>query len=324
MPFKIFRYDEPRYYRFGLRLGVASLLRNGLRLGMKKTLGKILQPINSYTRFPEYSFTGHHLQQYLQRFTPAHRARILDVGSPKCFGLYLAFYFDIEIHLTDIHGPAVEECEILWKAIKDHARGKAVFSVQDARSLKYPQEAFDAVYSMSVIEHVGGETGDSQSLQEMIRVLKPGGILLVTAPFGQRYIEQDRVGFEGAAHITGTGDRYFFQRIYTPAAVEGRIIKAAPNAVLHRAVTVCRETGLISKLYGHLGANARALFGSLNPILSTALNDTREGISVVPSSYSNLHSERDVCGDLMLVWEKERRESRGKTSTCQSGIDLAN
>lgn len=315
MPFRIFRYDEPRYYRFGLRLGLANLLRSGLRLGMKKTLGKILQPINSYTRFPEYYLMGHHLQQYLQRFSSAHKARILDVSSPKCFGLYLAFYFDIEIHLTDIYEPAVEECEILWKAIKDHAKGKAVFSVQDARALKYPQEAFDAVYSMSVIEHVAGETGDSQSLQEMIRVLKPCGLLLVTVPSGQRYIEQDRVGFEGAAHRTGTGDRYFYQRIYTPAAVETRIIKAVPNAVLSRAVTVRRETGLISKLYGHLGANPRALVGSLNPILSTALNDSREGISLVPSSYSNLHSEGDVYGDLMLVWEKEQPKSGGKPST---------
>jgi len=318
MPFKIFRYDEASYYRFGLRLGVANLLRNGLRLGIRKTLGKILQPINSYMRFPEYYFMGDHIQQYLQCFSSAHRARILDVGSPKCFGLFLAFNFDIEIHLTDIYGPAIEECEILWKAIKDDARGKAVFSVQDARALKYPHEAFDAVYSMSVIEHVGGETGDSQSLQEMIRVLKPRGMLLVTVPFGQTYIEQDRVGFEGAARITGNGDRYFFQRIYTPAAVEGRIIKATPNAVLRRAVTVCRETGLISRLYGHLGANGRGLFGFLNPVLSTALNDTREGISLVPSSYSDLHSERDVYGDLMLVWEKERGESGGNPSSCQS------
>jgi SAM-dependent methyltransferase len=316
---KIFHYDEAKYYVFGLRLGVANVLRNGFRLGAKKTLGKILQPINSYTRFPEYYFMGHHIQQYLQCFTSAHRARILDVGSPKCFGLYLAFYFDIEIHLTDIYGPAVEECEILWKAIKDHARGKAVFSVQDARALKYPQEAFDAVYSMSVVEHVGGETGDSQSLQEMIRVLKAGGILLVTVPFGQRYIEQDLVGIEGAAHITGKADRYFFQRIYTPAAVEERIIKAAPNAVLHRAVTVCRGTGLISKVYGHLGANARGLFGCLNPVLSTALNDTREGISLVPGSYSDLHSERDVYGDLMLLWEKER----GASSSPANGMRIS-
>ena len=40
----MFHYDEAKYYGFGLRLGVANLFRNGLRLGAKKTLGKILQP----------------------------------------------------------------------------------------------------------------------------------------------------------------------------------------------------------------------------------------------------------------------------------------
>jgi SAM-dependent methyltransferase len=302
---KIFRFNEAEYYRFGLAMGIANIARNGLRLGFRKTLGKVLQPINSYTRFAEYHFIAHHIEQHLGRFTSTHRARILDVGSPKCLGLYLAFHFDIEIHLTDIDEPAVEESEILWKAIRGRARGKAVFSVEDARSLKHPQEAFDVIYSMSVIEHVGGEAGDSQSLQEMIRVLRPGGILLVTIPFGQRYTEQDRVGFEGAARRTGNGDRYFFQRIYTPEAVEKRIIKAVPNAVLQRAVTVWREMGVISKLYAHLGPSARGLFGFLNPVLSAALNDSQEGISLVPSTYTNLHSERDVYGDLMLLWERE-------------------
>jgi len=321
-PSKNFRFDEPKYYRFGLAIGIANIARNGLRLGLKKTLGKVLQPINSYTRFPEYDFIGYHIEKHLQRFPSNHKVRILDVGSPKCLGLYLAFHFDIEIHLTDIYGPTVEECEILWKAIEDRARGKAIFSVQDARSLKYPEEAFDAIYSMSVIEHVGGETGDSQSLREMFRVLKPAGILLVTIPFGQRYVEQDRVGFEGAARRTGNGEQYFFQRIYTPAAVEERIMRVAPDAVLQRAVTVWRETGLISKLYNRFGTNARGLLGCLNPILSTALNDSCEGIFLVPSSYSSLYSERDVYGDLMLVWEKERHESGGECSAGQRGVGL--
>lgn len=315
MPFKIFRYDEPRYYRFGLRLGVANLQHSGLRLGLKKTFGKIFQPINSYTRFPEYYLMGYHLQEYLQRFTTSYRARILDVGSPKCFGLFLAFYSHVEIHLTDIYEPAIKESRILWKAIKDRARGKPVFSIQDARALNYPQEAFDAVYSMSVIEHVEGKAGDSQSLKEMVRVLKPGGILLVTIPCGQTYVEQDCVGWEGASHRTGKEDRYFFQRIYTPGEVERRILKAVPNVVFLRAVTVRRKTGLISKLYGHLGRNGRALFGSLNPILSTALNVTQEGISIAPSSYGNTHSERDVYGDLILVWEKQRPKCDGKPPT---------
>jgi SAM-dependent methyltransferase len=318
----MFRFDELKYYRFGLAVGFANIARNGLRLGLKKTLGKVFQPISSYTRFPEYDFIGYHIEKHLQRFTPNHKVRILDVGSPKCLGLYLAFHFEIEIHLTDIHGPTVEECGILWKAIEGRAKGKAIFALQDARCLSYPQENFDVVYSMSVIEHVGGETGDCQSLSEMTRVLKPGGPLLVSVPIGQKYILQDRVGLEGAARETTHRNRYFFQRIYTPAAVEGRLLKAVPNAVLRQAVTIGRETGLISKFYGSLGPGARGLLGFLNPVLSSRLNNTHEGIADVPSNYSDLCTKRDVYGDLMLFWEREPRDIGGKDSKSRPGLNL--
>jgi D-sedoheptulose 7-phosphate isomerase len=158
---------------------------------------------------------------------------------------------------------------------------------------------------MSVIEHVEGETGDSESIREMIRVLKPGAPLLVTVPVGERYVEQDRLGFEGAARETGNGSRYFFQRIYTPATAERRIFKAAANATLQRAVTISRKTGVLAKLYRHLGTDMRGALGCLNPVLSAALNDSQEGAFPAPSNYGDLHSERDIYGDLMLAWQKQ-------------------
>jgi SAM-dependent methyltransferase len=309
-PSKIFRYDEWRYYRFGLALGVSNVLRNGFQLGPKKTLGKVLQPINSYTRFPEYYFLGHYIEAHLKRFAPSEKPKILDVGSPKCFGLYLAFHFNVEVHLTDIDEPTVGEAELLWNGVKDRAKGKAVFSVQDIRKPIYVQD-FDIVYSMSVIEHVEGETGDSESIREMILALKPGGLLLVTVPVGHHYIEQDRLGFRGAARETGDRSRYFFQRIYTPAAAEERIITAASGATLRRAVTIGRKRGVISKLYRHLGTDIRGALGCLNPLLSAALSDSREGMFPAPSEYGELHSHRDLYGDLMLMWEKESVPPRG-------------
>jgi SAM-dependent methyltransferase len=317
MPPRIARYDEAKYYGFGLRLGVGNLLRNGLRLGARKTLGKILQPINSYTRFPEYHFVGAHIEHYLKGLSAERPVRILDVGSPKCFGLYLAYTFDVEIHLTDVYKPAVEEAEVLWNAIKKQAKGEAVFSVQDVRSLTYSTEDFDIVYSMSVIEHVGGATGDSESIREMMRVLRPGGRLLVTVPFGQKYTEQVRIGLQGSAHETGDGRRYFFQRIYEPTAAEERIIKAAPNATLRRVDTVYGRGGVISKLYKHIGINLRGLLGCFNPLLSVALNESAQGIVAAPGEYGDLHSESDVYGNLVLAWEKASVTSCEQPSASQ-------
>jgi SAM-dependent methyltransferase len=298
--------EETKYYRFGLMLGMSNLVRNRVQLGLKKSVGKCLQPINSYTRFPEYRFFGSEAGSYLSQV--GGRPKVLDVSSPKCFGLYLAFHFPVEIHLTDIDAASVAEGEILWSAIRDRARGEAHFSVEDARALNYSAEGFDLVFAMSVIEHVadfGGQMGDSLSIQEMLRVLKPGGLLLISVPFGHEYREQDRVGLEGAARQTDDKNRHFFQRIYTPATAEERILKAASGANLMKAMTVERRDGGTARLYRRLGVNLRAASGCLNPFLSLALNDCREGISPVTGAYGDLWNEGDVYGDLLLAWKKE-------------------
>ena len=49
----------------------------------------------------------------------------------------------------------------------------------DARSLPLPDETFDRVFCVSVLEHLPGDDV-SKALSELIRVLKPGGVLLLT------------------------------------------------------------------------------------------------------------------------------------------------
>jgi len=77
------------------------------------------------------------------------------------------------------------------------AKGELRFAAQDVRRLDYGDQEFDIVYSMSVIEHVEGQSGDSEAIREMVRVLRPGGLLLASVPFSSTYIEQHREGFAG-------------------------------------------------------------------------------------------------------------------------------
>lgn len=53
---------------------------------------------------------------------------------------------------------------------------RLVFDVQDGRSLPYPDAGFDLVTAITVLTHVPDRL---QVLHEMIRVLRPGGALLV-------------------------------------------------------------------------------------------------------------------------------------------------
>lgn len=184
MAFHMFRYSERKYYQFALRVGLANLFRNGFSLGLRKTVGSITQPINSSSRFPEYHFLGESVQAAFRRCSPGGKIAVLDVASPKHFGIYLAYHFAIEACLSDIDVPTMREAEQLWSGVARKARGSAVFSIQDARSLGYPDNTFDVVYSMSVAEHIEGRDGDSVAIREMARVLKPGGTLAVSVPFG--------------------------------------------------------------------------------------------------------------------------------------------
>ena len=67
----------------------ANVAANKLRLGLKKTVGKITQPVNAPSRFAEYDAFETAIHRHLAAHTGS-RPRILDVGSPKLFGLHLA------------------------------------------------------------------------------------------------------------------------------------------------------------------------------------------------------------------------------------------
>jgi SAM-dependent methyltransferase len=304
---RVFPNHELRYYVFGLRAGVANLVANGWRLGLKKTVGKITQPINVPSRFPEYDRFASAIHDHLSRLSPERQVKILDVGSPKLLGLYLGHTTTADVTLTDISDLNVDEYRTMWRGLQPSARGRAGFSLQDARSLGLPAAEFDVVYSMSVVEHVEGEGGDSQAVSELIRVLKPSGLLVLSVPFGREYMEQQRIGFAGAARRTGDRHAYFFQRIYDPAAFRTRILAHANDLEQVTVTTVARRNGWLSRAFGSIGENLRGALGFMNPILSAALNTTRPGIDDgFEISYGPVHSARDVYGDLILVGRKRQ------------------
>jgi SAM-dependent methyltransferase len=61
------------------------------------------------------------------------------------------------------------------------------FHKADARKTTFADARFDAVFAVSTLEHIGlfdnDETGDLKAAREMARVLKPGGLFILTVPF---------------------------------------------------------------------------------------------------------------------------------------------
>lgn len=53
----------------------------------------------------------------------------------------------------------------------------------DMTELRYPDESFDAVFSSSSVEHVGGLEDVARAMREIGRVLKPGGVAALSTEF---------------------------------------------------------------------------------------------------------------------------------------------
>ena len=60
---------------------------------------------------------------------------------------------------------------------------RLIFLKMDGRHLGFRSDTFDIAYSLSSIEHFGGLTGAQAAVDEMVRVLKPGGILVLATEY---------------------------------------------------------------------------------------------------------------------------------------------
>ena len=64
-----------------------------------------------------------------------------------------------------------------------YRRDRLAFQKMDGRHLAFPDAVFDVAYSLSSIEHFGGTAGAGQAIDEMVRVVKPGGLVVVATEY---------------------------------------------------------------------------------------------------------------------------------------------
>jgi SAM-dependent methyltransferase len=131
------------------------------------TVGQSLRRM--YHRLPSPPSTNYHLGQMdtdpLALLPPG--SLVLDVGSGSARGRY-AF----------VHG-ASEARRLRWIAL-DVECGEGVTVVADAHRLPFATDALDCIACVSTLEYLRDPRA---AVAEMYRVLKPGGLLYLSAPF---------------------------------------------------------------------------------------------------------------------------------------------
>jgi SAM-dependent methyltransferase len=225
----------------GLEIGLRSVAREPI-LGLKR----IGLPV-SYWRSREFAYVWRQL-------SAPPGARVLDVGSPKDLACMLARHRGYEVVSTDILPAEVElsRRSATAQGLAGKGPGKVRSELQDARSLSYPDSSFDAAYTVSVLEHIP-DRGDSLALRELVRVVKPGGRVVVTTPYDRRYRETFVNGPVYERQQVGS-EPVFFERHYDDGALSERLLTATSARVAdvqywgERAARVERFLGMLGRL----------------------------------------------------------------------------
>lgn len=124
-------------------------------------------------------------------------SRVLDVGAGSC--PYRHLFIHCEYRTQDFTGLQGEQLR--------HGGYGAIDYVCDATAIPVPNGSFDAVLCTEMLEHVPDPVA---VVQELARVLNPGGRLLLTAPLGSGIHQEPH-------HYYGGFTPYWYQRFLAQA-----------------------------------------------------------------------------------------------------------
>jgi SAM-dependent methyltransferase len=193
-----------------LYLRVLLLALRALARGQVVESAKLLIAPIGYWRFLPLAYVW---QEFLRFRNP----KVLDVGSPKALSVLLAFNTSNEVYSSDLND---EKIFTRWKPLAEVLRlQNYATQYQDARKLDYPDDFFELVYSISVIEHIPGN-GDTESLREFCRVLRPNGTLVIEVPYRRRR-EEVFTKYDSAGRPTE--QMQFYERHYDADLLKERL-----------------------------------------------------------------------------------------------------
>jgi len=130
------------------------------------------------------------------------------------------------------HFLAMSGCKIVCTDIGQHRQGgnRIEYLNMSMHEMSFEDNHFDYVFAMSSIEHVNAgrykiagmdfDVGDTQAMKELVRVLKPGGILILTTDYADKYYPPPGL-WHGASH-----------RIYDYHSILDRLFTPVSNCMI--------------------------------------------------------------------------------------------
>lgn len=215
---------------YGRRISFSFLLKGKAKI----FLHLLCNPV-SIVRYFEFAFA-------LESANWASVRKCLDVSSPRLFFIYLLKKFP-RIHF-DIVNPDkndIDETNEYLDVLKLKRRANVVSL--DALHIPFPDNSYDTVTSISVLEHIPDDE-DILAIRKLWNLLKAGGRLIITVPCAQSYLEEWReVDVYGQGN-PGRDGNYFFQRIYDLPTLRKRVIEVLGTEPVLMTVFGEKEKGI--------------------------------------------------------------------------------
>lgn len=123
------------------------------------------------------------------------------------------------------------------------------FFVGDVRRLDTADNTYDAIYSPGVIEHF--EEGPEKILSEMVRILKPGGIALISTPYFNSFLRSRAASF--SKFQIGEFYQYAFSKEEITTKLEAlgtRVIQVHPYGTSKTLTDHCWLSPLFVRIVG--------------------------------------------------------------------------
>ena len=155
--------------------------------------------------FPTYRNRYLFVKRNLERFCEARKpAKILNLGTGE--GDYDPM---IAAHCQQLVSCDINEADIAWARELNRGVPNLEYRVENALELSFDDDSFDMLISVDVMEHVGRPVrqtdGPEQMTREIARVLKPGGLALITFPQINFPITYDPVNYLAGKRLIGQG-----------------------------------------------------------------------------------------------------------------------
>ncbi|MEW6614394.1 MAG: methyltransferase domain-containing protein [Thermodesulfobacteriota bacterium] len=116
-------------------------------------------------------------KEYILNLLGKNGGRVLDVGCGPAIFINELLERGCQVWEVDISHKMIEHAKKILG--KNESTAKVEFLVGDTEHLSFPNNFFDCVLCVGVLEYIDNE---KKSLEEISRVLKPGGELILTVP----------------------------------------------------------------------------------------------------------------------------------------------